>query len=144
MNKKMGRNHKKRKKHRLLLCLLCILWFLPIYLQAQTPAAVFSQYCATCHNARLKTAGLVIDPEETSRVSANPELWEKVIRKLRSGAMPPAGSPRPDKATYDAVATFLESELDRSAAAKPNPGVLPLLHRLSRTEYQNAIRDLLA
>jgi hypothetical protein len=98
----------------------------------------------TCHNARLKTAGLVIDPADVTRVSANPELWEKVIRKLRSAAMPPAGSPRPDKTTYDAVATFLESELDRAAAAKPNPGTLPLLHRLSRTEYQNAVRDLLA
>src|SRR5437762_12962652 len=113
-------------------------------LQAQTPAAVFTQYCVTCHNARLKTAGLVIDPAETSRVSANPEVWEKVIRKLRSATMPPPGAPRPDKATYDAVATFLETELDRAAAAKPNPGTLPLLHRLSRTEYQNAVRDLLA
>src|SRR5436190_8044670 len=113
-------------------------------LQAQTPAAVFTQYCVTCHNARLKTAGLVIDPAETSRISANPEVWEKVIRKLRSATMPPPGAPRPDKATYDSVATFLESELDRSAAAKPNPGTLPLLHRLSRTEYQNAVRDLLA
>src|SRR5262249_36194700 len=111
---------------------------------AQTPAAAFSQYCVTCHNARLKTGGLVIEPADVSRVSANPELWEKVVRKLRSTSMPPAGSPRPDKATYDAVATFLESELDRAIAAKPNPGTLPLLHRLSRTEYQNAVRDLLA
>src|SRR5262245_3402822 len=134
----------RKKSGRFLLCLLCFLWFLPLSAQAQTPAAVFSQYCATCHNARLKTAGLIIDPAEVSRISANPELWEKVIRKLRSAAMPPAGSPRPDKTTYDAVATFLESELDRAAAAKPNPGALPLLHRLSRTEYQNAIRDLLA
>ena len=77
-------------------------------------------------------------------MSAKPELWEKVVRKLRSSSMPPAGAPRPDKATYDSVATFLETELDRAAAAKPNPGTLPLLHRLSRTEYQNAVRDLLA
>ena len=112
-------------------------------LQAQTPAAVFTQYCVTCHNARLKTAGLVIDPAETGRVSSNPEVWEKVIRKLRSATMPPPGLPRPDKATYDSVAAFLESELDRAAAVKPNPGTLPLLHRLSRTEYQNAVRDLL-
>src|SRR5437016_7674310 len=112
-------------------------------LQAQTPAAVFTQYCVTCHNARLKTAGLVIDPAETGRVSSNAEVWEKVIRKLRSATMPPPGLPRPDKATYDSVAAFLESELDRAAAVKPNPGTLPLLHRLSRTEYQNAVRDLL-
>ena len=111
--------------------------------QTPAPAAVFNQYCTTCHNSRLKTAGLVIDPEETSRVSTKPELWENVIRKLRSASMPPAGSPRPSPATYDAVATFLESELDRAAAAEPNPGTLPLLHRLTRTEYQNAVRDLL-
>ncbi|HYR85765.1 MAG TPA: DUF1592 domain-containing protein [Terriglobia bacterium] len=124
--------------------LLCLLWLIPHPAQAQTPAAVFTRYCVTCHNARLKTAGLAIDPADLSRVSANPELWEKVVRKLRSAEMPPAGAPRPDQATYDSVATFLETELDRSAAEKPNPGNLPLLHRLSRTEYQNAVRDLLA
>jgi len=109
-----------------------------------TPAAVFEQYCVTCHNTRLKTAGLVLDPSELTHVGTNPELWEKVVRKLRSGAMPPTTAPRPAKATYDSVSTFLETELDRAATAKPNPGTLPLLHRLSRTEYQNAIRDLLA
>ena len=117
------------------------------YAQAQrpaAPAAVFTQYCVTCHNSTLKTAGLVINPADLDRVSANPELWEKVVRKLRSTAMPPAGSPRPDPKTYDATAAFLETELDRAAAAKPDPGALPLLHRLSRTEYQNSIRDLLA
>jgi len=114
--------------------------------QAQRPAppsAVLEQYCITCHNSRLKTAGLVLDPADLSRVSAKPELWEKVVRKLRSSSMPPAGAPHPDKATYDSVASYLETELDRSAIAKPNPGTLPLFHRLSRTEYQNAIRDLL-
>ena len=107
------------------------------------PAAVLEQYCVTCHNPRLKTAGLVLDPAELSRVSGKPELWEKVVRKLRSASMPPAGAPRPDKSSYDSVATYLETELDRSAATKPNPGPLPLFHRLSRTEYQNTIRDLL-
>src|SRR5947207_8580386 len=87
-------------------------------LQAQTPAAMFTQYCVTCHNARLKTAGLIIDPADVDHAGTKPELWEKVIRKLRSESMPPAGSPRPASATYDAVATFLESELDRAAAAK--------------------------
>ncbi|MEP7310324.1 MAG: DUF1592 domain-containing protein, partial [Acidobacteriota bacterium] len=114
---------------------------------ASTPAAVFNQYCVTCHNSRLKTAGLVIDPTEVSRAGADPDVWErweKVVRKLRSSTMPPAGAPRPDQATYDAVATFLENELDRAAVATPNPGALPLLHRLSRTEYENAVRDLLA
>ena len=114
------------------------------------PAAVFSQYCVTCHNARLKTAGLIIEPGDLTKGAGNQELlgkwetWEKVVRKLRSSTMPPAGAPRPDQATYDAVAAYVEGELDRAASTKPNPGSLPLLHRLSRTEYQNAIRDLLA
>lgn len=108
------------------------------------PAAVFTKYCLTCHNERLKTAGLVIDPGTLNNVGANAETWEKVVRKLRANTMPPAGAPRPDPATYNTVATFLETELDRASAAKPNPGKLPLLHRLSRTEYKNAIRDLFA
>src|SRR5262249_51611377 len=107
-------------------------------------SAMFSQYCVTCHNSRLKTAGLVIDPADADHASTKPELWEKVIRKLRSGSMPPAGAPRPDHATYDAVATSLEAEIPRGSAAKTNPGALPLFHRLTRTEYQNAVRDLLA
>ena len=86
----------------------------------------------------------MLDPADLTHVAANAENWEKVVAKLRTNAMPPAGVPRPDQATYDSVASFLETELDRAAAAKPNPGKLPLLHRLSRTEYQNAIRDLLA
>lgn len=111
---------------------------------AQPPAAVFTKYCLSCHNERLKTAGLVIDTASLNNVGANAEVWEKVVRKLRSNTMPPAGAPRPDQATYHSVASFLETELDRAASAKPNPGKLPLLHRLSRTEYQNAIRDLFA
>src|SRR4029077_7290211 len=103
--------------------------------RAPPPAGVFPKYGCTCHNSKLKTAGLVIDPADLDHVSTNPELWEKVVRKLRSTGMPPAGSPRPDAKTYDATAAFLESELDRASAAKPNPGTLPLLHRLSRTEY---------
>ncbi|HEY2382167.1 MAG TPA: DUF1592 domain-containing protein [Terriglobia bacterium] len=110
----------------------------------QPPAAVFTKYCLTCHNERLKTAGLVIDPGSLNNVGANAEVWEKVVRKLRSNTMPPSGAPRPDPATYNSTASFLETELDRAAASKPNPGKLPLLHRLSRTEYQNAIRDLFA
>jgi hypothetical protein len=108
------------------------------------PAVTFTQYCIGCHNDRLKTAGLVIDPAEAARAGANPALWEKVVRKLRSGTMPPAGTRRPDQAAYDTTAAALEASLDAAAAAHANPGVLPLLHRLSRTEYQHAIRDLLA
>ena len=109
-----------------------------------SPAASVNRYCVTCHNDRLKTGGLTLAGADFARVPANAETWEKVVRKLRTGAMPPAGAPRPDQATYDAMASFLETALDRSAAAKPNPGALALVHRLSRTEYQNAIRDLLA
>jgi mono/diheme cytochrome c family protein len=116
---------------------------------AQTPgpqphSAVVSQYCATCHSAKLKTAGLTLDPADLADPGRNAEVWEKVIRKLRARSMPPAGAPRPNEAAYHELTSFLEAELDRAAAAKPNPGKLPPLHRLTRTEYQNAIRDLLA
>src|SRR5262249_54250064 len=76
--------------------------------------------------------------------SARAEIWEKVIRKLRTGAMPPSGAPRPDAATYNALASHLETSIDRDARANPRPSKLALVHRLSRTEYQNAVRDLLA
>ncbi|MCU1338963.1 MAG: hypothetical protein JWO19_4544 [Bryobacterales bacterium] len=107
-------------------------------------AAVFNRYCLTCHNARLKTGDFVLDPAYLSDIGGHAEVWEKVVRKLRSGAMPPAGAPRPDSATYESTASFLETALDKAAAVTPNPGRLPLLHRLTRTEYQNSIRDLLA
>ncbi len=108
------------------------------------PAAVFNKYCTTCHNARLKTGGFVLDPAELEHAGDHAEVWEKVVQKLRSESMPPAGLPRPDEATYHSTAAWLETELDRAAAERVEPGKLPLLHRLSRTEYENAIRDLLA
>jgi mono/diheme cytochrome c family protein len=108
------------------------------------PAAALKQYCATCHNDRLKSGGLVIDPAAVTSVAAGADHWEKVVRKLRTQSMPPPGAPRPDAATYDRVAAFLETELDRAEAARPHLGKLPLAHRLSRTEYRNAVRDLLA
>jgi mono/diheme cytochrome c family protein len=111
---------------------------------ALAAAAVLKQYCATCHNERLKSGGLVIDPPAVANVSAGAESWEKVVRKLRTQSMPPPGVPRPDATSYDRVATFLEAELDRGEAARPHLGKLPLTHRLSRTEYRNAVRDLLA
>jgi cytochrome c5 len=111
---------------------------------AASAAAVLKQYCATCHNERLKSGGVVIDPAAVRNVSASADHWEKVVRKLRTQSMPPPGAPRPDAASYDRVATFLEMELDRAEAARPHLGKLPLTHRLSRTEYRNAVRDLLA
>jgi mono/diheme cytochrome c family protein len=108
------------------------------------PTPVLAQYCVTCHNERLKTGGFVLDPSGAHGVASSAESWEKVVRKLRAQSMPPAGMPRPDAATYEALAAYLETELDRAAAAQPQLGNVPPVHRLSRTEYRNAIRDLLA
>jgi hypothetical protein len=99
-------------------------------------------YCVTCHNDRLKTGNLTLEKAATANVSDSSEIWEKVVLKLRTRSMPPAGNRRPDNATYDAVASWLETELDRAAAAHVNPGRPANLHRLNRTEYANAVRDL--
>jgi hypothetical protein len=111
---------------------------------SNTPArALVNKYCITCHNQKLKTANLMLDAADAMHVSKSAETWEKVIVKLRSRSMPPPGIPRPDNATYNAVATWLESEIDRAAAANVNPGRSASLHRLNRTEYANAVRDLI-
>ena len=107
------------------------------------PRAVLQRYCFACHNERARTGGLALDVVDMTRPGEHPDVWEAVINKLRTGAMPPAGRPRPDRVTYDAVVTWLETELDRAALANPDPG-RPTLHRLNRTEYRNAVRDLLA
>src|SRR4030095_12837591 len=104
---------------------------------------VLKQYCITCHNERLRTGDLTLDSLDLTNVAANGERWEKVVRKLRTGSMPPVGARRPEEATYHSLIGWLESELDRSEASRPNPG-RPLIHRLNRTEYANAIRDLIA
>jgi hypothetical protein len=96
-----------------------------------------------CHNRQAKTAGLMLDSLDLAQVGDKAEVWEKIVRKLRTGAMPPAGMPRPDKALADSTASWLEAKLDRAALEHPNPG-RPTLHRLNRAEYRNAIRDLLA
>src|ERR1700681_2904961 len=106
------------------------------------PRAVLDRYCVTCHNEKLRTAGLALDSLDVTNPSANAEVWEKVIAKLRAGAMPPPGRARPDAATYAAVASSLETEIDRAWAASPNPGRVSAVHRLNRAEYNNAIRDL--
>jgi len=103
--------------------------------------AVIDKYCVTCHNQRLKTGGLALDAMDLGKVPAQAEVWEKVIRKLRSGTMPPAGMPRPDAATYSGLVGWLETRIDQ--ASEPFAG-RPILHRLNRSEYGNAIRDLLA
>ena len=105
--------------------------------------AMVGQYCVACHNARTRTAGLALDEARQQAIGGNPHVWEKVVRKLRTGSMPPAGLPRPDAAAIANVVASLERDLDRAAAAQPRPG-RPVVHRLNRTEYGNAIRDLLA
>ena len=111
---------------------------------ATAERALLDRYCVTCHNARLRTADLELDTADVAHVAADPALWEKVVRKLRAGAMPPAPRPRPDEATYARFIDRLETDLDAAAAARPNPGRTEAFHRLNRAEYHNVIRDLLA
>src|SRR5882724_5661997 len=105
--------------------------------------ATLNQYCVTCHNDKLRTAGLTLEKADTSRVGADAPLWEKVLEKVRTGTMPPAGLPRPNEATYRSLSGYLETALDRAAAEKLQPGRVSV-HRLNRAEFTNAIRDLLA
>ena len=118
---------------------------------SSTPAAtpspiksVVDTYCVSCHNDKLRTSGLSLEGVDTARPAANAEVWERVVTKLRAGAMPPAGRPRPDAKTYQTTTSWLENELDRAWLATPNPGRISAVQRLNRTEYNNAIRDLLA
>lgn len=107
-------------------------------------AATLSKYCVTCHNSQLKTAGLVIDPSRLDRMETSAETWEAVLGKLRAETMPPVGVPRPDPAVYKRVSEYLMQALAANAAAHPDPGEVLPVHRLTRTEYANAVRDLLA
>ena len=104
---------------------------------------LLDRYCVACHNERLRTAGLTLDTHAVTRVADAPDVWETVVRKLRAGAMPPLPRPRPEAATYDRFIDWLETELDREAAANPDPGRTEAFHRLNRTEYHHAVRDLL-
>jgi Protein of unknown function (DUF1587) len=120
-------------------------------LQAQNSArdaaaahrATLDLYCVGCHSGPTPFAGLNLEVLDTANLEANGAIWEKLLRKLRNREMPPAGMPRPDPAAYEALVEFIETERDRLAEVKPNPG-RPTLHRLNRAEYANVIRDLLA
>src|SRR5262245_43352143 len=107
---------------------------------AAAQRALVDKYCVTCHNSRAKTAGLVLEDSDFGRVAESAETWEKVARKLRGGMMPPQGMPRPEQTSIDRFVSSLEMSIDRGA--KTNPGRSPL-HRLNRSEYANAIRDLI-
>jgi hypothetical protein len=106
------------------------------------PRELLDTYCVTCHNSKTEAGGIALDSRDPAHVAEDPGLWERVVRKLRSGTMPPQGVRRPEPGVLTAFVGQLESELDRRAAAAPNPG-RPVLRRLNRAEYANAIRDLL-
>ena len=116
--------------------------------QASSSAAaaerqLISQYCIRCHNQRTKSGGVALDTADLQHIAGDTELWEHAVRKLRARAMPPAGAPRPGEADYDRLVAYLEAALDREAVVRPNPGRPDALRRLNRTEYHNAIRDIL-
>jgi mono/diheme cytochrome c family protein len=112
--------------------------------QTVEPRAVVDTYCAGCHNQRTRTAGLALDNLDISKPAHDAEVWERVIARLRAGSMPPPGRPRPDAATYRSLASFLETAIDTDPAAGRSPGSIGAVHRLTRTQYGNAIRDLFA
>jgi mono/diheme cytochrome c family protein len=111
---------------------------------ASSHRAMLDRYCVTCHNQRLVTAGLKLDDADVAHPGEGAEIWEKVVRKVRTGMMPPPNMPQPSMDDRRALLSWLETSLDKAAAAKPNPGRTETLRRLNRTEYQNAIRDLLS
>ena len=122
------------------------LMLVPTIGQQRVPSsnrALLTEYCVTCHNDRAKTGGLTLENLDIDHPEANAETWEKVIRKLRAGLMPPTGMPRPDRTALEGFRRNIEASIDRAAQAKPNPGATAL-HRMNRAEYANAIRDLLA
>ena len=106
--------------------------------------ALIDRYCAGCHNDRLTTGGLSLEGVDAGDPAAEATVWERVVRKLQTGSMPPQPRPRPDRETYDHLLAYLETALDEAAVRAPKPGRTETFRRLNRTEYQNAIRDLLA
>src|SRR5438128_1877577 len=122
--------------------LLIVLWLASVASvgtqQRPTEQEAVQQYCVTCHNDRLKTSGLSLEKLDVAHAAANPDVWERVERKLQARTMPPQGSRRPDESTYRALLTAIDTALDAEAVAHPNPGA-PILHRLNRSEYANAV-----
>ena len=111
---------------------------------AGSQRAVLEQYCLACHSEQVRSGGLSLEAVDVADVASAGETWEKVVRKMNAGMMPPPGMPRPDAVTQRGFVSWLEDELDRAALANPDPGRTETFHRLNRTEYKNAIRDLLA
>ena len=109
---------------------------------ASSEKVLIDRYCATCHNARTRAGNFTLDTLDVAAAGREPETWEKVVRKVRTGMMPPSGAPRPERAALDSFASSIETMIDAVARTAPNPGA-PALHRLNRAEYGNAVRDLL-
>ena len=109
----------------------------------QSNAALVDQYCVACHNATLKTGGLELDAYDVNNIEAHPDVWERVLRKLRANAMPPTGMPRPDEIRFAKFEEDVATALNTLALTNPNPGRTPTFSRLNRLQYQNAIRDIL-
>jgi len=130
----------RRSRHAVLWVVAATASAAPIFAQN---AALFRQYCAGCHNNKVNTAGLSFDGADPANVGGSAGFWEKVLQKLQTGQMPPAGLPKPTPEIRQATVRYLETELDRAAKLHPNPGS-PTIHRLNRAEYSNAVRDLLA
>ena len=116
----------------------------PTDASAELLDTTLQRYCVTCHNDRLRTADLSLADLDLTQVGTHAELWEGVVAKLRTRAMPPVGRPRPETTVYDQLAGWIETEIDRVAVTRPNPGRTEAVHRLNRAEYANAVRDLLA
>jgi len=112
--------------------------------EASGQRVLLDQYCIACHNGRMQAGNLELDSADVDDVAADPALWEKVVRKLRAGAMPPLPRPRPAQESYVGFIDWLETELDAVGSISPNPGRTEAMHRLNRAEYHNVIRDLLA
>ena len=107
---------------------------------------LFNRYCLTCHNQTQSARGTVpvaFEHLDLANIGADAQIWEQVVRKMRAGVMPPAGRPRPDVPASEGFVSWLETELDAAAVARPNPGRIEAFHRLNRAEYRNAVRDLL-
>jgi cytochrome c551/c552 len=137
-------NEKSKREQPQMKRITLIIAFAVVAPAQQEPAAFVNQYCVGCHSTQTHTAGLDLQSIDAGNPAADSEVWEKVVRRLRARQMPPAGMPRPDESVYAAVVAKLSASLDDAAKAEVNPGRTDAFRRLNRTEYHNAVRDLLA
>src|SRR5215207_8417245 len=144
--------HNRGAHWQLLVVCPCLLFFLATPLPADSQnlrasssiQGVVEQYCSDCHGGDVRKGNLDLESAASDHVARHPEIWEKVVRRLRARQMPPADKKRPDEGTYNSILAAIETSLDSASARHPNPGRTETFRRLNRTEYQNAIRDLLA